>query len=331
MRRFLIGALCVATATGLALPAHADTLTATPATINGAVIYTSPPSSSAPPGVSPDVFYHAESKTYYLITTANPQVQYVSSDGENWTPTNVALPPGFDWSIVQEGPSSYRLYYAEVVGGSPGQAPAPPCTPGTKRLRYATSTDLQSWAVQPTVLLDDVGCGVPHVMKTRSGRYFLYFNKRDPVHGIYIGTSTDGLNWTVGTSMVANDSDLVDPAPIEMPDGTFLMVASTLGKSGFQELQLLSSTDALTWTKRSSDLYSPSGASVLDPSVEIINGKLRLWFGYAVGGSHAVSRISSGTIVLGTAKIAQGKKCKAKGAISGSLTCKTVKGKLIWA
>jgi len=167
-------------------------------------------------------------------------------------------------------------------------------------------------------------------MKTRSGSYFLYFNKREPVHGIYVGTSADGLSWTVGSSMVANDSELVDPAPIEMPDGTFLMVGSTLGIGGFQELQLLSSTDGVNWTKRSTDLYSPAGASVLDPSIEIIDGKLRVWFGYAPGGSHANSRIAYGTIILGTAKIAKGKKCSPKGAISGSFTCKQVKGKLVW-
>jgi hypothetical protein len=167
-------------------------------------------------------------------------------------------------------------------------------------------------------------------MKTRDGRYFLYFNKRDPIHGVYVGTSTDGLSWTVRDGLVANDPELVDPAPIEMPDGTFLMVGSTVGMGGFQELQLLSSTDGLTWTKRSTDLYSAPGTSVLDPSIEIIDGKLRVWFGYAPGGSHDSSRIAYGTISLGTTKAVKGKKCSAKGAISGSLACKSVKGKQVW-
>jgi hypothetical protein len=331
MRRIPMILIAVIPVIALSLPAQADPMTATPATIGGAVITTSPPPADAPPGVSPDVYFDAASQTYYLLTTANPAVQYVSRDGTTWTATNVALPPGFDWSIVREGPASYRLYYAEVVMGTPGQGPPPPCTPGSKRLRYATSTDLQSWSVQPEILLNDVGCGVPHVMKAKDGRYFLYFNKRDPVHGIYVGTSSDGLSWSIGSALVGNDAELVDPAPIEMPDGTFLMVASTLGKSGYQELQLLSSADALTWTKRPTDLYSPAGASVLDPSVELIDGRLRVWFGYALGGSHDVSRIAHGSIILGTAKIAKGKKCTLKGAISGTLTCKAVKGRLIWS
>jgi len=331
MRGFWATLAAIGMVAATTVPAKADVLTATPATINGAVIYTSPPPATAPPGVSPDVFYHADSKTYYLLTTANPPVQYTSADGISWTPTSVALPAGFDWSIVQEGPSSYRLYYAEVLPPAAGQGPPPPCTPGSKRLRYATSTDLMSWTVQPAVLLNDVGCGVPHVMKTREGRYFLYYNRKDPVHGVYVGTSTDGLTWAIGNALVANDPELVDPAPIEMPDGTFLMVGSTVGMGGVQELQLLSSTDAITWTKRSTDLYSAPGASVLDPSIELIDGQLRVWFGYAPGGSHDVSKITNGIIRLGTAKIAKGSKCKAKGAISGSLTCKSVKGKLVWS
>ncbi len=331
VRQIGLGVLALCTAIALAAPTSADVLSATPSTVAGAVIYTAPPPAGAPAGVSPDVFYAENSQTYYMITTADPPRQYSSPDGVNWTPMSVTLPSGFDWSIVQEGPASYRLYFAEIISAGPGQAPPPPCTPGSKRLRYATSTDLQSWSVQPTIVVADVGCGVPHVMKTRDGRYFLYFNKREPVHGVYVGTSSDGLNWTIGTSMVANDSQLVDPAPIEMPDGTFLMVGSTTGQGGYQELQLLSSTDALTWTKRPTDLYSPPGASVLDPSVELINGTLRVWFGYAPGGSHANSTIASGSVRLGNVKAVKGKKCTAKGAISAALTCKSVKGTYKWA
>jgi len=331
MQRLAIAATVVGTTIALALPIHADVLTATPASINGAVIRTSVPPGDAPPGVSPDVLYNPETATYYLLTTANPPVQYTSTDGVNWTGTQVALPQGFDWSIVREGPSSYRLYYSESVPGAPGQGPTPPCTPGSKRLRYATSTDMKTWVAQSQILLADVGCGVPHVMKTRDGRYFLYFNKREPVHGIYVGTSADGLSWTIRDGLLANDPDLVDPAPIELPDGTFLMVGSTTGKGGYQELQLLSSTDGLTWTKRKTDLYSAPGASVLDPSIELIDGNLRVWFGYAPGGDHQNSRIAYGTISLGNVTAAKGKKCSVKGAISGALICKVVKGKSIWA
>jgi hypothetical protein len=64
MRRVPVMLAAIAIAAATAVPAHADVLTATPATINGAVIVTSPPPDGAPPGVSPDVFYHADTKTY---------------------------------------------------------------------------------------------------------------------------------------------------------------------------------------------------------------------------------------------------------------------------
>ena len=331
MRRALVTIGVVVVALFGSVPVQADVQSASQATIDGAVIFSTPPPTTAPIGVSPDVFFVDDTQTYILLTTSNPPIQYSSKDGVNWVPTDVALPQGFDWSIVREGPSAYRLYFAEINPSVAGQGPPPPCTPGSKRLRYAVSSDLRTWTVQPNVLLDDVGCGVPHVMKTRDGRYFLYFNKRDPVHGIYVATSTDGLSWQVRDGLVGGDSNLVDPAPIEMPDGTFLMVGSTTGQGGFQELQLLRSSDGVTWSKRRSDLYSAPGASVLDPSIELIDGRLRVWFGYAPGGSHANARIASGVIVLGNVKVAKGKKCTAKGAISASLTCKQVKGKWVWS
>jgi hypothetical protein len=329
MKRASFFAAVVVAMIAAALPAQADTLSATSATISGATFATSTPPASAPVGVSPEIFYKPDTKTYYLLTTANPPVQYTSTDGVTWKPTSVALPNGFDWSIVEVAPSSYRLYFAEVVVG-PGQGPPKPCEPGTKRLRYATSTDLQSWAVQPQVLLNDVGCGVPHVMKTKDGRYFLYFNKRDPVHGIYVGTSADGLSWSVGNSLVGNDSQLVDPAPLEMPDGSFLMVGSTTGDprtGALQELQLLSSTDAVTWTKRPTALYSVKGASVLDPSVELIDGRIRVWFGYAPGGDHNASRIADGVLSLGAGAAAGAKAGKAGKAGAAAKAGKSKAGK----
>lgn len=309
--------------------------------INAARFETSPPSSSAPVGVSPEVYYDQATRTYSLLTTSQPATQYSSSDGVNWTPVGNTLPRGIDWSIVQEGPGNYRLYFAEMTPSTPGAPPAPPRTPGTKQLRYATSSDLRTWTTQPGVLLSDVGCGVPHVMKTSKGQYYLYFNAKNPIHGVNIATSNDGLSWNVRPGIVANNTNLVDPAPIEMPNGTFLMIGSSTGGPGkFQELQILSSPDALTWTQRSTPLYAPSGASALDPSIELIDGALKVWFGYAPGGDHNNSRIASGVMTLGTStaataatptsKAKAGAKCIKKGARSGTLICATSKNGLVW-
>ncbi len=282
-------------------PASASEMTANQATIDAAsLVATIPAPTDAPTGVSPEAFYDSTTGTYYLLTTAPQPTQYSSTDGVTWTATSTVLPAGIDWSIVQEGPSSYRLYYAEITPGS-GTGPPKPCTPNTKRLRYATSTDLRTWTPQPGVLLDDLGCGVPHVMKTSAGEYFLYFNKVDGQHGIFTATSADGLTWSTPQGPLNGDTDLVDPAPLELPDGTFLMAASTTGgKGGYQELQLLASTDAVTWVKRKTALLALSDAAVFDPSIELINGELKLWFGYAPLGDHNSARITNGVLTLGS-------------------------------
>ncbi len=329
------------------VPVLALLLAAAPAQavdVNAARFETSPPSSSAPAGVSPEVFYDAPTGTYYLLTTSQPSAEYRSTDGLSWTPVGNTLPRGIDWSIVQEGPSSYRLYYAEMAPGAVG--PPVPCAPKSKQLRYATSSDLVNWTPQPPVLLDDVGCGVPHVMKTSAGRYFLYFNKMaDNVHGVRVATSSDGLSWTERPGIVAKDQALVDPAPIQMPDGSFVMIGSTVGKGGSaQELQILTSTDAITWTLNPKKLYSVAGVSVLDPSVELIDGKLRVWFGYAPGMNHANSRIAVGTILFDAPtgnkattttsttkpKPKLGAKCTRRGAQTSTLVCATGKNGLVW-
>lgn len=323
-------------ATFVAAPsASADTFTASAATIAAASFNAAPPAADAPLGVSPEVFYDAPTGTYYLLTTSMPATQYTSKDGRSWTPTTTALPMGVDWSIVQEGPASYRLYYAEIAPSPPGSGPAAPCTPGSKVLRYATSTDLVTWSTQPGVLLGDLGCGVPHVMKTRAGSYFLYFNKGEPVHGVYIARSTDGLTWSTPQGPINNDTGLVDPAPLELPDGTFVMVASSLGGPGqYQHLQLLASSNAIDWVKRKSPLYAPSGAGAFDPSIELVNGQLRVWFGYSPGGRYDAARITDGVLRLGAprqAKAKVGATCAKKGTTSGKLVCRKKGGSLVWA
>lgn len=338
MRTRVVLAASLALVLASALPAQAAPGASD---INEAGFDTSVPPANSPKGVSPEVYYDAPTSTYYLLTTNMPPTQYRSSDGVNWTPVGNTLPMGIDWSIVQEGPSSYRLYYAEMVPTAPGAQPAKPCTPGSKQLRYATSSDLITWTTQPGVLLPDVGCGVPHVMKTANGQYFLYFNKQDTQHGVRVATSSDGLNWNERPGIIANTEDLVDPAPIQMPDGSYIMIASTLGQRSFQELQILGSTDAINWKLRPQKLYSANGASVLDPSVEYINGNLRVWYGYAPGGDHNNSRIAVGTVTFDgtgqqpsnatTSKKKPGDPCTKKGAKSGKLVCMKHKGELIWA
>jgi hypothetical protein len=193
------------------------------------------------------------------------------------------------------------------------------------------------------VLLDSVGCGVPHVLRKPDGSYLLYWNTMEPRHGMNIATSPDGLTWTKLPGIIADDENLVDPAPLQMPDGSFLMVASTTGQSSPQELRILSSPDGLAWTLRPEPLYAPTGNSVLDPSLKLINNQLRVWFGYAQGRDHNTSRITSGVLTLKPGKVtaatpaassSKAKACSKVGATrkyqGATYACKKVKGSLIW-
>lgn len=303
-RVLLVVAVVALGAAAGASPVVASQLTANQRTIDTATLdATVPPAPGAPKGVSPEVFFDEASSTYYLLTTSQPPTQYSSRDGVNWSPTSTQLPAGVDWSIVVEGPSSYRLYYAEMKPASDG-APPKPCTPKSKVLRYATSPDLVKWTVQEAVLLDDLGCGVPHVMKTSEGEYFLYFNKIEGKHGVFVSSSADGLTWSTPAGPLNGNQDLVDPAPLELPDGTFVMVTSTTGSFGdYQQLQLLASDDAVTWVQRKTTLLADGSGGVFDPSIELVEGELHVWFGYSPAGSHDAATITHGLLTLGNAPV----------------------------
>ena len=322
-------------------PAHADgVLSATPTTIAGATLDGLPATSASPPGVSPEVYYDDATGTYYLWTTNMPATMYTSKDGTSWTPVSGAtLPNGFDWSIVKMGPNDYRMYFSSI---NPNAASEVQCSKQRKELRYATSTNLVNWTTQPGALVSSVGCGVPHVIRKPDGSYLLYYNSMEPEHGMYIATSPDGLAWTKRPGIIANDPDLVDPAPLQMPDGTYLMIASTTGgQTDKQQLRILSSPDGMTWTLRPEPLLAPKGISVLDPALKLIGSQLRVWYGYAPGGDHANSRITSGLLTLkagkptaATTSSTTAKTCKKAGAKrdyqGDTYVCRKVKGQLVW-
>ena len=324
-----------------AAPAQAaDLLSATPTTIAGATLDVTVPTPSAPPGVSPDVVYDEATGTYYLYTTNMPPTTYTSRDGVSWTAVpNATLPNGFDWSVVKMGPNDYRMYYSSINPNAPSTVQ---CSKQRKELRWATSSNLVNWTQQPGVLLDDVGCGVPHVLRKADGSFLLYWNSMLPQHGVYMATSADGLTWTKLPGIVANDEDFVDPAPLQMPDGTFLMVGSTTGKSDAQQLRILASPNGIDWTMRAAPLYAPSGISVLDPALKLVDGQLRVWFGYAPGRDHANSTIASGLLDLKAGKVVNAtattstKACKKadlgkKRTFQGSTyQCRKVKGAYVW-
>lgn len=338
LRTGLVAVAGLALLVGAVGPASAAILSATPSTIAGATLDITLATPASPLGVSPEVYFDDTTGTYYLYPTSLQPSAYTSTDGVSWTKaTDVALAPGFDYSIVRLGPGSYRMYYAGASFSSP---PTVQCSKQKKQLFYAMSTDLLHWTQQPGPIFDDVGCGVPVVITKPDGSYLLYYNTITSQHGIHMATSPDGLTWTKRDGLVADTPDLVDPAPLAMPDGTYLMVTSNRGSGGsLQQLDILSSPDGLTWTKRAAPLYAPQGARALDPVLKLVNGQLRVWFSYVVGSDDQQARISSAVLTLGpatpAATVAKPRepctKAGAKATYNGKkLVCTKVRGSLIW-
>ena len=251
--------------------------------------------------VSPDVFYDAASSTYYLYTTGMRVGVYTSPDGESWTAVAGASTPSpaFDPSVISMPDGTYRMYYTSPGSGGPGQ----PCS--GKQLKYATSSDLVRWTARPEVLLTDLGCGVPNVVRAGDSDYRLYYVRggASREHGTYMATSTDGLTWTP-TDKIITPKDMVDPSVVRLGDGSWLMLTADFpaGKSAgpfFQKLYAATSSDGFTWDfGDSTPIYTaPTGQGAFDPDAVVLpDGSVRAW--WAQGTSPDTALVSAGTVTV---------------------------------
>lgn len=346
-RSSFITILAFAVLGALAAPATADTtsreavLTANASTISGATLAATLPNTTSPNGVSPEVYFEETTRTYYMYAPSVPNMKmYSSSDGSSWAQvTGAVLPQGFDPTVIKLGTNNYRMYYGGIAMGA---AATVQCSQQRKSLYYATSTDLVTWTQAPGAIFADIGCGVPDILRKPDGTYVMYYVTMDPRHGVHMATSPDGLTWTALSGLHPDTEDIVDPSVIVMPDNTYLMVASDMGGGSAQQLHIASSPDGVVWTLRASSLYSPSGISAFDPNLNLINGQLRVWYGYSPKGSYDSSLITNGILTLAagsstTANSTTGKpgsKCTKAGAKTTyqgkDVVCKKKQGKLVW-
>ena len=251
--------------------------------------------------VSPDVFYDAETSTYYLYTTGMRVGVFSSTDGTTWAEVPGALTPSpaFDPSVISLPGGGYRMYFTSPGSGGPGQ----PCS--GKQLKFATSTDLVRWTAQADVLLADLGCGVPNVVRAGDSDYRLYYVRGGVgrEHGTYMATSTDGLTWTP-TDKLITPKDMVDPSVVRLADGSWLMLTADFpaGKSAgpfFQKLYAATSPDGFTWDfGDSTPLYAgPTGEGAFDPDAVVLpDGSIRAW--WAQGTSPDTARVTAGTVTV---------------------------------
>jgi hypothetical protein len=250
--------------------------------------------------VSPDVYYDEATSTFFLYTTGMRIGVYSSTDGESWAEVSGASTPTgpyFDPSVVKVGEGQYRMYYVYRPGTSNR-----PCE--GKELRYATSTDLIRWTPQPESLLDDLGCGVPNVVRAGS-EYRLYYVRGGSGlrHGTYMATSPDGLAWTP-TDTLLTPKDFVDPSVVRIADGSWLMFTADFPSdksSGpfFQKLYVGTSRDGITWDfDASAPLYvAPSGQGAFDPDAVVLpDGSVRAW--WSQGRDAMAATVTPGVVAI---------------------------------
>ena len=251
--------------------------------------------------VSPDVYYDEGSGTYYLFTTGMRIGVYSSEDGSTWTEVpgaSTPVGPYFDPSVVAMPDGSYRMYY--VYRGGMGSQPC-----SGKQLKYATSRDLIRWEAQSPVLLDDLGCGVPNVVRAED-EYRLYYVRGGPgvEHGTYMATSPDGLTWTPRDGMLT-PKDFVDPSVVKLADGSWLMFTADFPPTqppppGFvQKLYVGTSVDGSKWIfDADAPLYTaPSGQGAFDPDAVVLpDGSVRAW--WAQGTSAEAARVTVGEVTV---------------------------------
>jgi hypothetical protein len=261
--------------------------------------------------VSPDVFYDAPSATYYLYTTGpgtgappspgGPSIGvYSSKDGTSWAEVpgaSTPVGPYFDPSVVAMSDGTYRMYLVSKSGTAPG------CS--GKQLKYATSTDLVRWTAQSPVLLDDLGCGVPNVVRASDSDYRLYYVRggEGVEHGTYMATSPDGLTWTARDGILTPE-DFVDPSVVKLDDGSWLMFTADFPASKssgpfFQKLYAGTSSDGFTWDFDAvTPLYNgPTGQGAFDPDAVVLpDGSIRAW--WAQGTSPDTAVVASGAVTV---------------------------------
>ena len=300
----LIAAVLAASSLGVASAASA--------LVPAEVTLTAGPTSTVV-SVSPDVFYDAASSTYYLYTTGpgtgapptpgGPSIGvYSSKDGESWSGVpgaSTPVGPYFDPSVVAMPDGSYRMYYVYRSGMG-----GPPCS--GKQLKYATSRDLIRWEAQSPVLLSDLGCGVPNVVRAGDADYRLYYVRGGEriEHGTYMATSPDGLTWTERAG-VLTPKDFVDPSVVKLADGSWLMFTADFSPTqppppGFvQKLYVGTSDDGILWDfDADAPLYTaPSGQGAFDPDAVVLpGGSIRAW--WSQGTSAEAARVTVGDVTV---------------------------------
>ena len=221
-------------------------------------------------GVSPELLDIDGDLTLFVTTLDPDKVWSVGNDGA-FSPSGKDLPPGADFTVVDEG-ENWRLYWADFIDEpDPGQPMSPDAR---KQVVTATTTDFVSYSEPvPTGVQQDTpgpAWGVPDTVVGPDGVVHMYWV--DEVEGesfevIRHASSTNGTDFTV-TDEPVMVGGYVDPFVLTASDEEWLMLVSTTPHPSElpQKLHIARSGDGLSWEVDPTPLLTEPETNYLDPT-----------------------------------------------------------------
>ena len=246
-------------------------------------------------GVSTEAVVSGGVTHAWVNSSSGGMVAYQSTDGLTFTALEDALSPrGADAAVVPLPKGGWRMYYTVQ-------------TPAGKVIDSAVSGDMLNWAAEPGDRLSlgtSKATGVPEAVVLPDGQVRLYYVASDSARPERIDSaiSSDGLNFTVESGDRLTGG-YVDPAVVQLANGSWLMVCST-SPSGKQKLYAATSADGLAWTVQATPLLAPT-ANVLDPTLVPLGGnRFRVYYSVAAPGQALTGpyRVQSGVLAAVAAK-----------------------------
>lgn len=226
-------------------------------------------------GVSPELVV-IDGVTTLIVTSLDRDKYWTSYDGVVFEKTSVQMPPGADYTVIEQPDGSWRLYFADFVGNF---ETAPPSPDDLKAVFSTATSDFESFtpAVETGVGQQALGraWGVPDTITAPDGTVRMYWV--DEVDGerwevIRLATSQDGSTFVVADDPVIFGG-YVDPFVLRAREGDWLMLLSTTPHPSElpQKLHLASSPDGIAWEVDPKPLFEDEQWNYLDPSA-IPNG-----------------------------------------------------------
>ena len=247
-------------------------------------------------GVSPELIRTSDGKYLLLATTISPDRVFESSDGVNFSPSSIMLPPGSDYSVIQKADGTFLLYFAgfDMQPPNPSQMepndadPQPQNQPmdpskAKKKVFVSTSSDLQNFSKPIFTGIEqetsEPAWGVPDTYFDLDGNIKMMWvemieGERDEV--LLTATSKDGITFT-RDSNVALKGGYVDPYMLQVAPEDWILLLSTTPHRLPQKLFVAYSQDGENWTVEKQPLLEEKDFNNLDPSaVEVAEDRWKV-------------------------------------------------------